>query len=124
LARGWTSNAKAKAISKPLVFQRRKEDNKMKFVGFTAVACAVLLAGWLPAQVASNVGYGAKKYDGRPGVPIYPDQKTELEMKIKHPFTVLAVGDLLEFRPFSKMIDHRLESAETIGAKWVESKSI
>ena len=40
----------------------------------------------------------------------HPDQKTELEMKIKHPFTVVAVGDLafqsgLMPRPKGKIIE-------------------
>jgi poly-gamma-glutamate capsule biosynthesis protein CapA/YwtB (metallophosphatase superfamily) len=57
------------------------------------------------SQVATNVGEDAKKFDGAPGVPIHPDQKTELVMKIKQPFTVVAVGDMLEFQPFSKIDD-------------------
>jgi hypothetical protein len=38
-------------------------------------------------------------------VPIHVDQKLELKLKIKQPFTVVAVGDLLEFQPFSKLND-------------------
>src|SRR3984957_5171382 len=64
-------------------------------------AVAVLAQG----QVATNVGEDAKKFNGAPGVPIHPDQKLELAMKIKQPFTVVAVGDLLEFQPFSKLND-------------------
>ena len=56
-------------------------------------------------QAATNVGYGAKKADGGRGVELQPDQKAELAMKIKQPFTVVAVGDLLEFQPFSKNMD-------------------
>ena len=45
------------------------------------------------AQVASNVGQGARIIPGvnggEPGHPINPDQKTELAMKIKQPFTVV-----------------------------------
>ena len=81
---------------------------------FSRAVCAILFAGPALAQVATNIGYGAKKSDGRPGVPIHPDQKTELEMKIKHPFTVVAVGDLLEFQPFSKMIDPDIQAIVTV----------
>ena len=70
------------------------------------LAAAVFSGGLVLAQqVATNVGYGAKKADGARGVPLEPDQKMELAMKIKQPFTVVAVGDLLEFQPFAKNMD-------------------
>ena len=74
---------------------------------FTALCIALLATGILYAQVARNVGEGAPKVpgEGTPGFPLRPDQKTELAMKIKHPFTIVGVGDLLEFQPFSKSID-------------------
>ena len=75
-------------------------------IGMGALGISALLSGVvMPAQVATNVGEDAKKFNGAPGVPLHPDQKTELVMKIKRPFTVVAVGDLLEFQPFSKIDD-------------------
>ena len=73
-----------------------------------AVACMAMLAvGLVCAQVATNVGYGAPKVpgEGTPGIPINPDQKLELAMKIKQPFTVVGVGDLLQFQPFARNMD-------------------
>ena len=74
---------------------------------FVALLVALLVAAgvWAQGQVATNVGEDAKKFSGDVGVPIHPDQKLELAMKIKQPFTVVAVGDLLEFQPFTKIID-------------------
>jgi poly-gamma-glutamate capsule biosynthesis protein CapA/YwtB (metallophosphatase superfamily) len=73
-------------------------------IAFTA---ALLVATFVSGQgrVATNVGEDARKWDGGPGVPLHPDQKLELQMKLKRPFTVVAVGDLLEFQPFSKSLD-------------------
>jgi len=65
----------------------------------------VTIAAWARAQVGTNIGEDARKFDSSPGVPIHPDQRLELAMKIKQPFTVVAVGDLLEFQPFSKIDD-------------------
>jgi hypothetical protein len=72
-----------------------------------ALCMAVLAVGLAWAQVATNVGYGAPKVpgEGTPGIPINPDQKQELAMKIKAPFTVVGVGDLLQFQPFAKNMD-------------------
>src|ERR1043165_9900170 len=69
------------------------------------VVALVLATGLLKAQVATNVGQGAKKWDGGPGFPLHPDQATELAMKIKQPFTIVGVGDLLQFQPFAKNLD-------------------
>jgi poly-gamma-glutamate capsule biosynthesis protein CapA/YwtB (metallophosphatase superfamily) len=69
-----------------------------------AISFATAIA-WGRGQVATNIGEDAKKWDGGPGVPLHPAQKLELQMKIKRPFTVVAVGDLLEFQPFSKSLD-------------------
>ena len=38
-------------------------------------------------------------------MPIETDQKLNMAMKIKQPFTVVAVGDLLEFQPFARSSD-------------------
>jgi hypothetical protein len=57
------------------------------------------------AQVAHNIGYGAKLADGGRGVPLNPDQKVELALKVKQGFTVVGLGDLLEFQPFAKSND-------------------
>ncbi len=76
--------------------------------GVTAGAL-VLGVALVSAQVASNVGQGARIIPGvnggEPGHPVRPDQKSELAMKIKKPFTVVGVGDLLEFQPFSNNED-------------------
>lgn len=62
---------------------------------------AAVMAGPLQAQVASNVGHGAAKFDPSPGVPRKPDQAKELALKITQPFSVASVGDLLQFQPFA-----------------------
>lgn len=67
---------------------------------------AVMAAGAVYAQqVATNIGYGAKKADGGRAVPIDTDQSLNMAMKIKQPFTIVAVGDLLEFQPFARSND-------------------
>jgi hypothetical protein len=71
----------------------------------SATAVLMVATGLLHAQVATNIGQGAKKWDGGPGFPIHPDQAAELAMKIKQPFTIVGVGDLLEFQPFAKNLD-------------------
>jgi hypothetical protein len=71
----------------------------MRILGMSALFGGMVMS----AQVATNVGEDAKKFNGAPGVPLHPDQKTELLMKIKQPFSVVAVGDMLEFQPFSKI---------------------
>ncbi|KQU48111.1 hypothetical protein ASG67_12265 [Sphingomonas sp. Leaf339] len=74
-------------------------------------ASALLGAGNAQAQrVATNVGYGAKVADPGRGVPNHPDQKQELALKIEAPFTVAAVGDLLQFQPFANTADLRTQS--------------
>src|ERR1700733_14574565 len=75
-------------------------------VSGTLLSAAIL---WGQGQAATNVGEDAEKYNGAPGVPIHPDQKLELTMKIHQPFTVVAVGDLLEFQPFSKSNDPNVQ---------------
>ncbi len=92
--------------------RQRKTDHHITRRGHLAIAaCSLALLTtsvlWGQGQVATNVGYGAPKVpdEGSPGFPLQPDQKIELAMKIKHPFTVVGVGDLLEFQPFSKNID-------------------
>jgi poly-gamma-glutamate capsule biosynthesis protein CapA/YwtB (metallophosphatase superfamily) len=62
------------------------------------------------ADVATNVGYGAKKFDGSRGVPLRPDEAEELKLKITQPFTTVAVGDLLEFQPFAMTNDQRTQA--------------
>jgi hypothetical protein len=58
------------------------------------------------ADAARNVGENARQFGGgEPAVPIHPDQKTELALKIRQPFTVVAVGDLLQFQPFADSND-------------------
>ncbi len=85
-----------------------------------AVLGLALFAGVLmlaQAPVATNVGYGAKKAPGGRGVELKPDQKIDLAMKIKQPFTVVAVGDLLEFQPFSKMTDPDIQAVVSVVQK-------
>jgi hypothetical protein len=74
---------------------------------FATCCMSILAAGVALAQVATNIGQNAVRVpdEGQPGIPIHPDQKIELAMKIKHPFTIVGVGDLLEFQPFSKNLD-------------------
>ena len=67
----------------------------------TAWACAFAVNPFAQ-NVATNIGYGAPKADGSRGVALEPDQTKELAMKILEPFTVVAVGDLLEFQPFAR----------------------
>jgi len=86
----------------------RKERTVNRFAAHPALvlALAVAAAGMIYAQqVATNVGYGAKKADGGRAVPLETDQKLNMAMKIKQPFTIVAVGDLLEFQPFARSID-------------------
>jgi poly-gamma-glutamate capsule biosynthesis protein CapA/YwtB (metallophosphatase superfamily) len=61
-------------------------------------------------KAASNIGYGAKKFDGGRGVPLHPDETQELKLKITQPFTAVAVGDLLEFQPFAHTDDPRTQA--------------
>lgn len=78
----------------------------------TAVSCLALLASTAHSatgQVAQNVGYGAKLADGGRGVPLKPDQKAELALKINQPFTVVGLGDLLQFQPFAKSNDPNVQ---------------
>lgn len=63
------------------------------------------------AQVAGNVGYGARKFDGSSGVPKKPDQTRELALKITQPFSVTSVGDLLQFQPFAVSNDPAVQAA-------------
>jgi len=70
----------------------------------TAASMAAVAAA-AQAQVARNVGEGGKIFDGSRAVPLHPDQNQELAMKIKKPFTVASVGDLLEFQPFADRDD-------------------
>jgi hypothetical protein len=70
-----------------------------------SVAFIAAVGSWAGGQVATNIGEDAKKFSADAGVSVHPDQKLELAMKIKQPFTVVAVGDLLEFQPFSKIDD-------------------
>lgn len=59
-----------------------------------------------PAEVAKNIGQDAKLFgDGVPGMPTRPDQKVELALKIKQSFTVVGLGDLLQFQPFANSND-------------------
>lgn len=77
----------------------------------TAIASQPANAQGAPAATAhTNIGYGAKKFDGSPGVPIHPDQIKELQLKIDEPFTAVAVGDLLEFQPFANTDDTRTQT--------------
>lgn len=69
------------------------------------VSLALTLCASASAQVAHNVGEGAPKFDGSPGVPHHPDQAIELALKVKQPFTVVGLGDLLEFQPFANSND-------------------
>ncbi|MBO9581470.1 MAG: CapA family protein [Sphingobium sp.] len=74
-------------------------------IGITVPASHIAFAQSAPP--ATNVGHGAKIADGGRGVPLAPDQKMELALKITQPFTVVAVGDLLEFQPFAMTNDPR-----------------
>ena len=62
------------------------------------------------AQVAHNVGYGARVFDGGPAVAVHPDQKVELALKVRQPFTVVGLGDLLEFEPFANSNDPNVQA--------------
>ena len=61
--------------------------------------------GLAQPAVAHNVGYRAKLVDGGPAIAVDPDQSVELALKIKRPFTVVGVGDLLQFQPFAANMD-------------------
>src|SRR5690348_10885573 len=71
---------------------------------------AAFIAASASAQVAHNVGYRARIFDGSPGVPHHPDQSVELALKVKQPFTVVGLGDLLEFQPFANSDDPDVRS--------------
>ncbi len=72
---------------------------------FLALAC-LSVAPCATAEVARNIGQDAKRFgSGVPGVPARPDQRIELGLKIKQPFTVVGLGDLLQFQPFAKSND-------------------
>lgn len=79
----------------------------MPRITLTSLLCASALAMASPslAQVAHNVGYGARTFDGGPAVPVHPDPAVELALKIRQPFVVVGLGDLLEFQPFAKSND-------------------
>lgn len=79
-----------------------------------ATGAALVLAGtavFAQQTPATNIGQNAviRAREGEPGFPLEPDQKIELAMKVAHPFTVVGVGDLLEFQPFSKNIDPNVQ---------------
>ncbi|HEY0864338.1 MAG TPA: CapA family protein [Lacunisphaera sp.] len=58
------------------------------------------------AEPARNIGQGAKRFgSGVPGVPARPDQRIELGLKINQSFTVVGLGDMLQFQPFAKSND-------------------
>lgn len=75
-----------------------------------AAALATQVAAQTTPQVASNVGYGARTFDGSPGVPHQPDQVRELALKIEQPFSVASVGDLLQFQPFAVSNDPAVQA--------------
>ena len=76
----------------------------------TAAISIAALATGVSAQVAQNVGEHARIFDGgERAVPLHPDQRTELALKITQPFTVVGVGDLLEFQPFAKSNDPNVQ---------------
>jgi len=69
---------------------------------FAGLSGAVLV----PAEVARNIGQDAKLFgSGVPGVPARPDQRIELGLKIRQSFTVVGLGDMLQFQPFAKSND-------------------
>lgn len=71
----------------------------------SALACLSPAAG-AGAEVARNIGQDAKLFGaGVPGVPARPDQRIELGLKINQPFTVVGLGDMLQFQPFAKRND-------------------
>lgn len=85
-------------------------------VGYPSrIAALALATSWLALSIAAgaaaqppvahNIGYMAKKADPGRGVELKPDQRVDMAMKIKQPFTVVAVGDMLEFQPFAKSND-------------------
>lgn len=66
--------------------------------------CSATLAA--TPEAARNLGQNAKLFGGgAPGVPPNPDQKLELALKIRQPFTVVGLGDLLQFQPFANSND-------------------
>jgi hypothetical protein len=72
---------------------------------FLASACLSAATG-MAAEVARNIGQDAKLFGGGvPGVPARPDQTVELGLKIKQSFTVVGLGDMLQFQPFAKSND-------------------
>ncbi|WCT79266.1 CapA family protein [Novosphingobium humi] len=77
----------------------------------SALTIGAMLGAHAHAQVASNVGYGARKFDGSSGVPRKPDQAKELALKITQPFSVASVGDLLQFQPFATSNDPAVRAA-------------
>lgn len=82
----------------------------LRFFALSAVLLTSTAVIAQTAQVATNVGYGAKVADPGRGVPIHPDQRQELSLKITAPFTVAGVGDLLQFQPFANTNDPRVTS--------------
>jgi len=88
---------------------RTTSRNRSLPVSVATVAAVFAMATLTLAQAATNIGQNAKKWDGGPGFPIHPDQSVELAMKIKQPFTVVGVGDLLEFQPFSRNQDPNIQ---------------
>ena len=81
----------------------RTGSKRNRRISVLCVGIAVTVASALAQpQVAQNVGYGAKVAEAGPGVPLQPDQTVELALKITRPFTVVGLGDLLQFQPFAK----------------------
>ena len=79
--------------------------SRLRRGGLCCAAILAVAATGARAEPAHNVGYGAKLADGGRAVPLRPDQTTELALKVKQSFTVVSVGDLLEFQPFAKSND-------------------
>src|ERR1700678_582632 len=67
--------------------------------------CAGLLITWQAFGQSQNAN---------PAIAPSRDQKVELAMKIKQPFTLVAVGDMIEVYPFSKYNDPAIQSLLSI----------
>ena len=91
----------------------RRSDLVTRPTGFLLIAAALALAS-APAgaqTAARNIGENARQFGGGERiVPVHPDQATELALKIRQPFTVVGVGDLLQFQPFAVSNDPDIQS--------------
>ncbi len=81
----------------------RSSDGRRALI-IALLGMALLAAGLLWAQDSNT----------NPRPAVLRDQKIELAMKIRQPFTLAAVGDMIEIQPFTKNMDSAVQSLVSV----------